>query len=373
MSGPVKYHVGAFPPKKLEWEALIPLIGPANAAVARYDGLLKAIPNVSVLLSPLMTQEAVLSSRIEGTQATMGEVLEFEAEEHPANIPTEKRDDIEEILNYRKAMRHAETLLKSLPLCQRVVKEAHRVLLDGVRGHTWSPGEYRRIQNWIGSPGCSMEEARYIPISAGALPEAISEWERYIHQDAPDQLVQLALLHAEFEALHPFLDGNGRLGRMLVPLFMAKNGLLSEPMFYISAFFEQNRDEYYERLLAVSRDGNWTQWVAFFLKSVVEQARDNLSRATAILNLYESSKRLFQEITHSQYSIQALDFLFQRPLLGSADFVAQAGIPRPTARRILKVLRDNGILKVMRVAKGRRTGIYAYAELLNIAEGRPVL
>ena len=373
MSGPVKYHVGAFPPKEIEWAQLIPLIGPANAAVARYDGLLNAIPNAAVLLSPLMTQEAVLSSRIEGTQATMGEVLEFEAEADGADVPEEKRNDIEEILNYRKAMWRAEELLRDLPLCQRIVKEAHGVLLDGVRGHNKAPGEYRRIPNWIGPPGCPIEESRYVPVSADRLPDAMGTWERYIHEDAPDRLVQLAVLHAEFEALHPFLDGNGRLGRMLVPLFMAKNGLLSQPMFYISAFFERNRDEYYERLLAVSRDANWTQWIAFFLKSVVEQAGENQRKATEILALYDDNKRRFQEMTHSQYSIQALDFLFQRPFFRSADFVAQAGIPRPTARRIINILRSNDLLRTIREGKGRRTGIFAYAELLNIAEGRKVL
>lgn len=373
MTEPVKYHAGAFPPTNIEWPELIPLIGPANAAVARYDGLLNAIPNAAVLLSPLMTQEAVLSSKIEGTQATMGEVLEFEAEGDTAEVPVEKRNDIEEILNYRKAMWRAEELLRELPLCQRVVKEAHAVLLDGVRGHGKSPGEYRRIPNWIGPHGCTIEDARYVPIGADALPEAMSRWERYLHEDAADRLVQLAVLHAEFEALHPFLDGNGRLGRMFVPLFMAKSGLLAQPMFYISAFFERNRDEYYERLLEISRDRNWSQWIAFFLRSVVEQAGENQSKATGILDLYESNKRRFQEMTHSQYSIQALDFLFQRPFFRSADFVAHAGIPRPTARRILNVLRDNGLLRTIREGKGRRTGIYAYADLLNIAEGRKVL
>ena len=372
MTEPVKYHKEGFPPEKLDWQQLIPLIGPANAAVARYDGLLSAIPNAAVLLSPLMTQEAVLSSRIEGTQATMGEVLEFEAEAGFADVPDEKRNDIEEILNYRKAMWRAEELLRDLPLCQRIVKEAHSVLLDGVRGHNKSPGEYRRIPNWIGPPGCSIEEARYVPISADGLPDAMGQWERYIHADAQDRLVQLAVLHAEFEALHPFLDGNGRLGRMFVPLFMAKNGLLSEPMFYISAFFERNREEYYERLLAVSRDGNWTQWTAFFLKSVIEQAKENQSKASAILNLYEGNKQEFHNITHSQYSIHALDYLFQRPFFSSADFVANANIPRPTARRILNALREKGLLSTIREGKGRRAGIYVFSELANIAEGKTV-
>lgn len=170
---PVNYHYGKFPPGQIKWADLISLIGSANAAIARYDGLLSAIPNSAVLLSPLITQEAVLSSRIEGTQATMGEVLEFEAEGERADMSVEKRDDIMEVLNYRKAMQHAMNMLKELPLCQRIVLGAHGVLLDDVRGHGKSPGQYRKIPNWIGTPGCSIEEAHFVPISADKLPRAM--------------------------------------------------------------------------------------------------------------------------------------------------------------------------------------------------------
>ena len=234
----VHYHEGRFPPEeRLDWPALIPLIGPAVAAVARYDGALAAIPNPRILLSPMTTQEAVLSSRIEGTQATMGEVLEFEAGKE-AESP-ERRADIHEVLNYRAAMREAERMLEKLPICQRVVREAHRVLLSGVRGEGKAPGDYRRIANWIGPPGCTVEEATFVPVGADKLPAAMSAWERYANRDdAPDRLVQLAFLHTEFEALHPFLDGNGRLGRMLVPLFLWQCGLIGQPMFYVSAYFE---------------------------------------------------------------------------------------------------------------------------------------
>ncbi len=264
MNQPVHYHYDKFPPKDIDWSKLIPLIGPASAALARYDGTLAAIPNANLLLSPLTTQEAVLSSRIEGTQATMGEVLEYEAEGRLDDIPAEREDDINEVLNYRRAMWSAIELLHELPLCQRVIKQAHHVLLEGVRGHGKSPGDYRRIPNWIGQPGCSIDDARYVPISVDRLQEGLDRWEKFIHDEAPDRLVQLALVHAEFEALHPFLDGNGRLGRMCVPLFMYKTGLIQSPMFYISAFFEAHRDEYYERLLSISRDNDWTNWCVFF-------------------------------------------------------------------------------------------------------------
>ena len=225
----VYYHEGRFPPEeRLEWPRLIPLIGPAVAAVARYDGVLAAVPNPRVLMT---TQEAVVSSRIEGTQATMSEVLEFEAG-HEARSP-QRRDDIHEVLNYRAAMLEAERMLDELPLWQRVVRQAHRIVLSGVRGEGKSPGDYRRIPNWIGPPGCTLEEATFVPVGAERLTAAMSAWERYVNQDAPDRLVQLAVIHAEFEALHPFLDGNGRLGRMLVPLSLWQCGLIRRPMFFL--------------------------------------------------------------------------------------------------------------------------------------------
>ncbi|MGE4403739.1 MAG: Fic family protein [Desulfobulbus sp.] len=372
MSSAVKYHKGNFPPEKLDWQQLITLIGSANAAVARYDGLLAAIPNASVLMSPLTTQEAVLSSRIEGTQATMGEVLEYEAKGDAGEPATPKEADIWEVLNYRKAMRTAESMLQELPLSLRVIREAHKVLLSGVRGHGKSPGEYRRIPNWIGPHGCSIEEARFVPIGADALPEALSTWERYIHPPAPDRLIQLAILHAEFEALHPFLDGNDRLGRMLIPLFMQQAGLIQQPMFYISAYFEANRDTYYDKLLAVSRDDDGTGWCVFFLTAVQQQAEENLKKAGAILDLYNQEKTRFVELTHSQYAIHALDWIFERPMFKSSDFVNTSTIPKPTAKRMLNTFKAESVLKTIEEGGGRKSAVLAYPALLNIAEGHDV-
>ena len=260
----VAYHLGSFPPKQLDWEPLIPLLGPANAAVARFEGVLAGIPNPNVLLSPLTTREAVLSSRIEGTQATLGEVLEYEAQGALDDESTPKKADAREVLNYRAALNEATRLMEELPLSQRLVKATHRVLMDGVRGRNKDPGEYRRIPNWIGPEGCTIDQARFVPCGADALEGCMDAWETYIHADAPDRLVQLAIVHAEFEAIHPFLDGNGRLGRLIIPLFLFTHGLLSRPNFYLSEFLEANRGEYYDRLLAISRDGDWTGWCAFF-------------------------------------------------------------------------------------------------------------
>lgn len=365
----VLYHLGQFPPPALDWSQLIPLLGPSSAAVARYDGTLAAVPNAAVLLSPLTTQEAVLSSRIEGTQATMGEVLEFEAEGDVGRFSDERRADIREVLNYRAALRESERLLADLPLSQRVIRDAHRVLMDGVRGQGKAPAEYRRVPNWIGPAGCTIEQARFVPIPANHLPDGMSAWERYAHADAPDQLVQLAVLHAEFEALHPFLDGNGRLGRMLVPLFMWQAGLIRQPMFYISAFFEANRDEYYERLLAVSRDGDWTGWCRFFLTGVKAQAEQNHDKTSAILALYEQMKRQVAGLTRSQFAIHALDWIFGKPIFKSSDFVASAGIPAPTAKRILGVLQKAEVLRTLVAGGGRRAAVLGFPALLTITEG----
>jgi len=369
---PVQYHEGGFPPERLVWDRLVPLIGPANAALARYDGTLAAVPNAAVLLSPLMTQEAVLSSRIEGTQATMAEVMEFEAGVLPEVPDANRTADIYEVLNYRKAMGRAVELLKDLPLCQRVIKEAHSILMEGVRGQWKALGEYRKIPNWIGPAGSPIEKATYVPVSSDKLGSAMGRWERFIHANAPDKLVQLALLHAEFEALHPFLDGNGRLGRMFVPLFLFSIELLRSPMFYISAYLEARRDVYYERLLAVSRDGDWTGWCVFFLEALTEQARENQQKATAILSLYERERDRIIDLTHSQHAIKALDFLFTLPIFQASAFTTESGIPKSTAIRILKILRDNEFFHVIREQRGQKPAVLAFRELLNIAEGREV-
>ncbi len=363
---PVRYHDGKFPPQNLDWGELMPLIGQAAVALGRYDGMLAAVPNPELLLAPLTTQEAVLSARIEGTQATIGEVYQYEAGQ-PAATP-ERRDDIDEILNYRRAMRHAEEMLDELPLSLRVVRETHGVLLSGVRGRDKAPGEYRRIPNWIGAPGRRIEEAKFVPVSAEKLEEAMGRWERFIHTDELDLLVQAAVLHAEFEAIHPFLDGNGRLGRMLVPLFLWQRGMIGRPMFYISAYFEAHRDDYYDGLLAVSKDDDWTGWCRFFLTAVREQAEDNLAKAKGILELYETMKLRVSEAVRSRYAIHALDWIFQYPIFSSSGFNTGSEIPAPTARRVLNALVDHGVLEVSRASSGRRPAILVFQDVMDVAE-----
>lgn len=366
----VIYHDGKFPPADLDWRRLLPLIGPANAAIARYDGVLHGIPNPNVLLTPLTAQEAVLSSRIEGTQATLSEVLEFEAGGAENDESTPKKADIREVLNYRRALNEAADLLAELPLSQRLIKRLHEVLMQGVRGRNKDPGEYRRIPNWLGADGSPIEAARFIPCGADRLPDCMSRWEAYLHADAPDRLVQLAIVHAEFEAIHPFLDGNGRLGRLIIPLALQSYGLLSRPNFYLSEYLDAHRQEYYDRLLAVSRDGDWTGWCEFFLSALIKQAQTNQRKALEILKLYQDKKDWIAEVTRSQYAVRALDWMFVRPIFRTSDFIETADIPRPTASRILRVVRDGGLLRELRPASGRRPAVLMFGDLLNIAEGR---
>lgn len=372
---PVRYHLGKFPPKKIDWPKLTPLIGPAHAGLARYDGLLSAIPNAHILLSPLTTQEAVLSSKIEGTQVTIGEVLEIEAGVKSDEFTQPKRDDAEEILNYRKALRACVAEMERRPLSQHILRAAHSMLMEGVRGRDKAPGNYRIDQNWIGPKSCTIDQASFVPIAPEHLQNGMDDWEHYLGDNKElDALVQLAILHVEFEALHPFKDGNGRLGRMLIPLFLFQRKLLSGPDFYMSSYLEANREEYQERLRAVSRGDDWTGWCAFFLNGIRQQAIENDGKARAILKLYERLKMEIADLTHSQHSIRAIDFIFKTPIFFAPMFTKHSDIStKATASRILNILREQKILVTLREGKGRRSGFYAFRELLNITEGKEVL
>ena len=369
---PVRYHSGRFPPQNLDWQRLVPLIGPAHAAVAGYEGMLKGLPNANVLLSPLASQEAVLSSRIEGTQTTLTELLTFEAEGDLSDESTPAKADVREVLNYRLALYAAIDMLKEIPLSQRLVRASHEVLMQGVRGYNKAPGNYRRLPDtcWIGPPGSTIETARYIPCPVEELNSAMDMLESYLHEEPLDSLVQLAIVHAEFEAIHPFLDGNGRMGRLIVPLFMFTKQLLSSPSFYISEYLESHRNEYYEGLLAVSRDGDWTGWCVFFLTALTEQARAYQEKVHELLALYDDRKKQIVEATHSQYSGKILDWIFARPIFQTTDLVKNSDIPEPSARHILRVLRDRGLLKEIVKARGRQPATIAFVDLLNIVEGR---
>lgn len=364
------YQPDTLPLQKLDYQRLLPLVGQANAALARYDGLLQGIPNPAVMLSPLTTQEAVLSSKIEGTQATVDEVLEQEA---GLLKEGEKYQDILEISNYRQALFSARQYLMDYPIRLSFVRELHRILMDSVRGQDKTPGEFRKDQNWIGKHGCTIEQATFVPPNPLQLPDFLQDWERYLDSDDVDFLLQAAVVHAQFELLHPFKDGNGRIGRILIPLFLYQKKVLSQPMFYLSEYLESHREDYYQRLKGISAEGGWNDWIAFFLEAIATQATQNSLRVAAIQTLYEQMKLAIHEATHSQYTVHVLDAIFDRPIFATTDFIARTQIHKPTAMGLIRQLKAGNILNELRPGSGRRAAVLCFPALLNIAEGRQIV
>lgn len=356
------YTPQKLPIEDIDWGDLISLVGEANAEVARFDGLLRSIPNSKILLTPLKTQEAVLSSKIEGTQANIKEVLDYEAD---PKQETEKYDDIQEILNYRKAMDYAVEKLDDLPLSTRLIKNIHEILMQGVRGKNKKPGEFRDIQVHIGTSR-NKEEARYVPPTPNKVDDCMKNLDEYINSKEKDILVQLAIIHAQFEVIHPFIDGNGRVGRIIMPLFLYCKDVLSEPMLYLSEYFETNRQEYYDRLLAVSQDQDWSGWIKYFLQATIEQTKKNTNKAQEIQNLYDKSKDRIVDITNSKYAIQALDALFDSPIFTTAGFKNKSNIPKASASRILQNLENKEFISILQKSSGRSPNKYVFPELFSI-------
>jgi len=370
MSKAKPYIPTEFPPKDLSLEPFIKKIGEANRGVALFDGILRALPNPDILLATLTTNEAVLSSKIEGTQTTFEDVLKEEAGITPKNISQSLKEDLKEVLNYKKALIYGSQAVEYRGLSLSLIKELQKILLTDVRGRNRLLGEVRKSQNWIGSPGSSMENARYIPPAPIILPEHLEYWERFLKSDDyPDKIVQLGLLHAQFEILHPFEDGNGRVGRLIIPLFLYWKGLISRPSFYLSEYLEKNRTEYYDRLLMITKDGDWSGWIDFFLTAVIQQAEININKAQKLLNLYNEMKNRFIQATKSQYAIPALDAFFRQPIISTAKFIQMANIPnRMTANNILKSLIEAGLISLHKPSEGRKSAEYAFNSIINIVE-----
>ena len=359
------YIPDTLPLKTLDWVQFIHLIGEANRELALYEGVLKGIVNPAIMLTPLTTQEAVLSSKIEGTQATLEEVMEYEA------LPRKdaaKQEDIQEIINYRSALDYAVSYLKKKPISLNLIKEIHDMLLNSVRGKNKARGQFRTTQNYIGIDGTPIEQASYIPPPPERVMELLSNLEKYIHAEEKDRLVQLAIVHAQFESIHPFLDGNGRVGRILIPLFLMEKKLLSSPVFYMSAYLEAHRDDYYKKLNALSKKRQWEDWIIFFLEAVAEQARSNSRKATSILGLSNEMKIRVPEITHSQHAIRVLDLLFEKPLFNSQEFTKNLHVAKTSAARILNQLQTNRIVSVMQEGIGTRPTLLRFDKLAKILE-----
>jgi Fic family protein len=353
-------------PIKINWSKLTSLISEANRELGVYNGLLQSIPNTEVIFSPLTTQEAVLSSKIEGTVATLEDVLNFEAK---TNINVSNYDDIEEVRNYRKALDEAFSMIKKgLPISLRLIKAMHTILMQGVRGENRDPGNFRRIQNWIGKPNSTITTAEFIPPSPDKLMEYLDNLEKYIHFEEKDKLVQLAIIHAQFEIIHPFLDGNGRIGRLLIPIFLFEKALLPKPLFYISAYFESDRETYYKKLRAITASNNWNDWIEYFLVALKEQTSRNIKLANDIIKLHDELKQKIMEITGSKYAIKILDLLFEKPVFSTKHFRDSLNAKPPVIKRNLDKLLAGKIIQLTEKGSGTRPSIYKFSALFKVSD-----
>lgn len=355
------------PIDNLDWKRLSFFIGKANSQLSMYNGMLQTIPNPDILISPMTTQEAVLSSKIEGTQVSLTNVLEFESGK--TEIDIERKNDIQEVINYRMAIYKAKQLFTTRPFIHlNMLKDLHSILLNGVRGRNKDIGNFRTKQVHIGAPNSTIEEAYFIPPEGKDILPALNNWEQYINSDDQETLIQLAFLHAQFEIIHPFLDGNGRLGRILIPLYLYQKRLLSQPVFYLSEYFEKNREAYYINLRNITNNGDWQTWIEFFLNAIYAQACNNLKKAKSILSLYDELKEKFINIGRSQFAIKILDAMFMKPIITIPEIQKQSNILNMTITNIMRRLSEANLVDVIQVSSGRRPTIYALIKLVKITE-----
>ena len=349
-------------PPDIQYDATFVLaLSRADTALSELSGLGRLLSNPHLLINPYIHREAVLSSRIEGTKADLSDLWLDEVE---AGIPDRDVADIQEVRNYITALEYGIQRLNELPLSKRLTCEIHARLMQGVRGEQATPGEFRRTQNWIGSPGSTLANAQFVPPSPEEMLIALDNWETFIHdrERFPD-LIQCAIMHEQFEAIHPFLDGNGRVGRLLITMFLIERGRLSQPLLYLSQYFEAHRQEYYAALQRVRMEGDWIGWVLFFLEGVTLTARQVLHQASGLINLRE---KYHLQLRHKPKAVALLDELF----INSYITVARAGellqVSHPTARKTIESLQQNGLLEEI---TGRSWGrVYLARPILAVLE-----
>ena len=335
----------------------------ADRALSELAGIARTLPNPRLLIGPFIRREAVLSSRIEGTQASFSDLLFFEA----ARLREREVPDVLEVGNYVRALEYGLDRLKDLPVSLRLLREMHRILLNGVRGDTQTPGEFRRSQNWIGPPGCTLMEAAYVPPPVVEMGDALDRLEKYLHaQSEYPPLIRLAMIHYQFEAIHPFLDGNGRIGRLLMALLLCAEGLLSQPVLYLSAFFEKHREEYYRRLLAVSQRGSWEDWIKFFLQAFAVQATDGTSRSGQLLRLWQAYRDKMQQARASGLLLRLIDRLFALPAATIPDTARGLAVTQRSAQLMFGKLVSAGMLQ--EATGQRRNRVFIAPEIIRIVE-----
>ncbi|NBZ89217.1 Fic family protein [Stagnihabitans tardus] len=366
LSGAVPYHLGDFPPKSLDYQTLLGPLEEAAASLARYDAKMSSMVNGDLFLTPLRRQDAVASSRMEGTISTIEDLYRIEAEEDAGSDPFHeaRNDDIETYL-YSRALKNAQAAIaEGMPISEHLIRTAHQQLLSFGRGAAKRPGSYKTEQNYVGDGRSGT--VSYIPIAPEHLGPAMAELFRFIHQSPMRPLIRTALAHVEFEALHPFEDGNGRIGRMLITLMLWDLGTLSQPNFFVSGYFERHKADYVERMREVSASGDWTGWVVFFLQALHAQATFNIQTADAIFGLHAEMRERFRVLLNSQYHDQALDYVFASPIFRNDRFVEKSGIPASSARAFSRRLAEAGLLRTIEPAAGRRAALYAFDPLLEI-------
>lgn len=347
------------PPIEMSNEMIAKLID-ANRRLATLDGLSSRIPNMDLFFSMYVRKEALLSSQIEGTQCTLDDILNPFAEEN-TNL------NVSDVVNYIRAEEYAINRLQTLPLCNRLIKETHAVLMEGVRGQEKNPGEFRYSQNWIGGQGSTLRNARYIPPNPEDMINAMSDLEKYMNgEDSLDPLIQAALIHYQFETIHPFLDGNGRVGRLLITLFLMEKKILSTPSIYISYFLKMNRIEYYDRMTQVRKTGDYEQWILFFLQALSDSAEDAIQTIDELTKIHNRNAQKFENMTKRQQA-NAMNFLIyleKNPIIDIQKTAAALNLSYNTVAKSVALFVDNGILQ--QTEKSGRSKIYSYVDYLAV-------
>lgn len=347
--GYIAFLPAPMPPKLVYDAQLVLALSRADAALSELSGLGRLLPNPHLLIAPYVRREAVLSSRIEGTRASLSDVLLDEMED---TTPPGGATDVHEVRNYVNALEYGVKRLESLPLSLRLVRELHGRLMKGVRGERATPGEFRRSQNWIGPAGSTPTTAQYVPPPPVEMNAALADWELFLHErDKMPDLIQCALMHEHFEAIHPFLDGNGRVGRLLVTLYLVERSRLSQPLLYLSAYIEAHRQDYYDLLQRTRTHCEWTPWLSFFLTGITEMAHDAIRRSRELMDLREKFRKRLRDKSRA---LVLLDALFINPYINVTRAEQTLGVSNPTARQAVQLLKEKGMLKEVSGRKWRQ-------------------
>ena len=354
----------ALPPiKPIKYsEKLRNILSEADRALSRLDGVVTVLPNSDLFIAMYVKKEALLSSQIEGTQASLEGVLRFEA-----NLePEEDINEVKEVINYIKALNYGIARLSELPISNRLIKEIHKILIQGTRGTSKIPGEFRKIQNWVGLPGAALSDAIFVPPPPEKVPELISELEKFIHQkDEIPPLVKIALIHAQFETIHPFLDGNGRVGRLLITFYLYCKKILSHPLLYLSVYLKKNRSRYYDLLMEIREQDRWEEWLKFFLEGIKEVSEEAIILAKEIIILKEKLlKTLFLNKISSIYAVEFLNLLFIKPIITSTDIVKNLNTSKETANQLIKKFEKINIIR--EISGKKRYKKYIFLDYINI-------